>query len=406
MEQIREADPNFQIGPGKAEELARLCKELGADVVIFDNEMKTVQIYNLAKLTGALILDRFQLILEIFLKRASTREAKLQIQLAKLRYEYPRARERVRLARLGEQPGFYGLGKYQVDVYYQAIRRQMHHIKRVLASVRQRRSTLRYHRQRLGFYTVSLAGYTNAGKSTLFNALTSEGVPTNLGLFTTLSTTTRAISIGKRKLLLIDTVGFVDRLPIALVEAFRSTLEETIFADLILLILDLSEPTGEIERKLSTCIQTIQEIGASSVPMVTALNKIDLISPADAEEKKRHLSRFVQKSVLVSSLKMTNIELLLSEIERNLESPVEAAFVLPPSGRVQRSLSLIREMATVLDIEYSNSQISGKLAAYPRIIPKIVAEINGAGGEITLDRQKDLRDVHIMADVPASKTRF
>jgi len=406
MEQIREPDPNFQIGRGKAEELAHLCRELGVDVVIFDNEMKTVQIYNLAKLTGALILDRFQLILEIFVRRASTREAKLQIQLAKLRYEYPRAREKVRLARMGEQPGFYGLGKYQVDVYYQAIRRQMHHIRRNLASIRQKRGTRRYQRQRTGFYTVSLAGYTNAGKSTLFNALTSERVPTDLGLFTTLSTTTRAINIGKRKVLLIDTVGFIDRLPIALVEAFRSTLEETIFADLIVLVVDLNEPIVEIERKLSTCIQTIHEMGASGVPVVTALNKIDLISAEDAEEKKKCLSRFVQNSVPVSSLRMMNIELLLSEIEKNLESPVEAGFVLPLGSRVQRSLSLIREMATVLDIEYSKSQVSGKVAAYPRLVPKIIAEVRKAGGVITLVGQPLLRSEHSISGAHTSQTWF
>ncbi|MGB9841185.1 MAG: GTPase HflX, partial [Candidatus Bathyarchaeales archaeon] len=242
IEQIRAPDARYQIGAGKVEELARLVKETGAEKIIFDNALRTVQAYNLAKATGVEAIDRFKLILEIFTKRATTTEAKLQIQLATLQYELTHAKERVRLAKMKEQPGFMGLGAYEADVYYEAVKRQVHTIQRKLRKIREKRFLHRERRAELGFSTISLAGYTNAGKSSLFNALTEESTQVDNALFTTLSTTTRLIEISKRKFLLTDTVGFIDRLPLTLIEAFHSTLEETIYADLIILVLDISEP--------------------------------------------------------------------------------------------------------------------------------------------------------------------
>ena len=194
--------------------------------------MKTVQLYNLAKLTGIEVIDRFQLILEIFTRRASTSEAKLQIQLAQLQYELPHAKEKVRLKKLSEQQGFLGLGRYEVDNAYNTIHRQISHIRNKLKGIQKERRLHRARRRELGFPLISLAGYTNAGKSTLFNTLAEEAVPVDYGLFTTLSTTTRDIDLLGKKVLLTDTVGFIDRLPITLIEAFHSTLEETIFSEL------------------------------------------------------------------------------------------------------------------------------------------------------------------------------
>ncbi|HDM26903.1 MAG TPA: HflX family GTPase, partial [Candidatus Bathyarchaeota archaeon] len=191
LEQVREPDPKYQIGPGKAKELAELVSKLRANVVIFDNELKPVQAYNLAKLTGVEVIDRFQLILQIFALRASTKEAKLQIQLARLQYELARAKEKVRLAKMGEQPGFLGLGRYEVDDYYELIRRQIAYIKKKLRKVSSYRKLHRRRRRALGYPLVSLSGYTNAGKSTIFYALTQEFVPISPSLFTTLTTKTR-----------------------------------------------------------------------------------------------------------------------------------------------------------------------------------------------------------------------
>jgi len=269
LEQVRNRNPRYQIGSGKTKELAELVRKNGVEKTIFNNELTPVQAYNLAKATGVEAIDRFQLILEIFARRASTNEANLQIQLAKLRYELSRAKERVRLARMEEQPGFMGLGKYEVDLYYETVKRRIHSIQAKLKKKQKKRRLHRTRRAELGFTSISLAGYTNAGKSSLFNLLAEEMVPVDTSLFTTLSTTTRAVRLSKRKVLLTDTVGFIDRLPLTLIQAFRSTLEETIFSDLILLVVDLSEPDEDTERKLSCCLDTIQKIGATGIPTVT-----------------------------------------------------------------------------------------------------------------------------------------
>ena len=164
MEQVRERDPSYQIGRGKTTELADLVKKTSAEKIIFDNDLTTGQSYNLAKITGLTVIDRFQLILEIFSIRASTYEAELQIQLASLRYELSGAKERVKLAKIEEQPGFMGLGKYEVDVYYETVKKQISSIKDKLKKKQEERELHRVRRTELGFSSISLAGYTNAGK--------------------------------------------------------------------------------------------------------------------------------------------------------------------------------------------------------------------------------------------------
>ena len=216
MEQTRLPDSRYQIGAGKVEELARMVEETGAEKVIFDNTLRTLQTYNLAKATKVEVIDRFQLILEIFRKRATTTEAQMQIQLATVQNELKHAREKVRLSKGSEQPGFMGLGAYEADVYRDAIKRQVQTIKKKLVRIREKRVLQRERRTELGFLTVSLAGYTSSGKSSLFNALTADTVIVDKSLFTTLSTQTRMIEFSNRKFLITDTVGFIDRLPISL----------------------------------------------------------------------------------------------------------------------------------------------------------------------------------------------
>ena len=335
---MREPDPRYQIGSGKISELKELVTKTDAQRIIFDNELKPVQNYNLAKETGIEITDRFQLILEIFSKRASTREAQLQIQLARLKYELAHAKERVKLAKIEEQPGFGGLGAYEVDVYYEAVKRQIHIIQDKLKKIRRKRTLHRTRREELGFTSVSLAGYTSAGKSSLFNALTEETVKVGAGLFTTLSTTTRAIDLFGKKAFLTDTVGFIDRLPISLIEAFHSTLEETIFSDLILLVLDVSESESEIERKLSASLDTIEKIDASGVPIVTALNKIDLLSREETERRTDLLKDKAPNLVPISALQRTNVDSLKTELSRFLTPYVQTSFIVPINNE---SLSLL-----------------------------------------------------------------
>ena len=293
----------FGIGRGKAEEVKELVQELKPDVIIFDEMLKPSQMYNLASVCKIEIIDRERLILEIFEQRASTAESRIQIRLAQLRYELTRARDKVRLARAGEQPGFFGLGKYEADVYFLDIRRHISILKKKLEKEGTRRQLHRNQRAKAGLPTVSLAGYTSAGKTTLFNRLTGETKTTGQGLFTTLSTFTRAIDLQGDKVLLNDTVGFVSKLPAYMIEAFKSTLDELTYASLVLLVLDISEPVDEIARKYASSLDVIREFQVPTTKIIYVLNKIDMISIEDAFDKAGQLGILDSKRVLPVSAK-------------------------------------------------------------------------------------------------------
>src|ERR671933_1195708 len=249
----------YGIGAGKAEQVKELVKQLKPEIIIFDEVMKPTQQYNLATLCQVEIIDRERLILKIFEHRASTAESRIQIKLAQLQYDMVRAREKVRLAKKGEQPGFFGMGKYDADVYFLDINKRAALLKKKLEKEEKRRSLHRAQRSRAGLPTVSIAGYTSAGKTTLFNKLTGETKITGQGVFTTLSTFTRAIELQDGKVLLNDTVGFISKLPAYMIDAFKSTLDELTYASLVLLVLDISEPMDEIKRKLESSLDVINE---------------------------------------------------------------------------------------------------------------------------------------------------
>jgi GTP-binding protein HflX len=371
IDQTREADPRYQIGAGKVEELAQLVETTRADRVIFDNPLRTVQSYNLAKATHVEVIDRFQLILEIFMKRATTTEAQMQIKLAKLQYDLAQAKEKVRLAKKGEQPGFMGLGAYEVDVYYESVKKEVHAIRRKLKKIGEKRALHRRRRAELGFSTISLAGYTHSGKSSLFNALTDEQVRVDAMLFTTLSTTTRLVEFSKRKFLLTDTVGFIDRLPLMLIEAFHSTLEETIYSDLILLVVDASESKGTIEKKLSICLETIERIGASGIPIITVMNKIDLMSEAEMQQKICSLKARAPNPVPVSALYRTNLEQLQQEIQRVLKDRVRASFTIPLTDKSMPFISSLFKSADVQTIEYGENTVHVVFEGNPSFAEKV-----------------------------------
>jgi len=387
MEQVRRRDPKYQIGRGKTTELAEMVKKSEAEKIIFDNNLTPVQAYNLAKVTGLVVIDRFQLILEIFLRRASTYEAELQIQLASLRYELSKAKERVKLARMEEQPGFMGLGKYEVDIYFEAVKRQIGYVKEKLEKKQEERQLHRVRRDSLGFSSISLAGYTNAGKSSLFNLLTDEAVTVDNALFTTLSTTTRAVEFSKRKVLLTDTVGFIDRLPLTLVKAFHSTLEETIFSDVIILVVDLSEPDKEIQRKLSCSLDTIQQIGATGIPVVTALNKIDLLEEDELERKIEMLKEQAPNPVPISAVNRTNLDLLKQEITRFLEGFIEASFSVKISDESMAIVSELFEKAHVQNTEYDGEVVNVAFRAIPWHADRIKGRIEKLGGTFKLETE-------------------
>ena len=268
----------YGIGSGKAEEIKELVKESKAEQIIVDEHITSKQIYNLEKLTGVKVIDRERLILDIFYSRATTNEAKLQIQLAEIKYNMPRVRDIAKMmASSNERPGKGGSGEYTVDVKFRDLKRRMLSIKDKLKEAKSKREL--YHQQRVksGMPIVSLVGYTSAGKTTLFNLLTREHKETASKLFTTLSTTTRSAKLDeKTSVLLTDTIGFISRLPTYMIDAFKSTLEESLQADLILLLVDLSEDLErEIQVKYSSCWDVLKELNVDPTKVQVVLSKYD-----------------------------------------------------------------------------------------------------------------------------------
>jgi GTP-binding protein HflX len=383
MEQTRRPDARYQIGAGKVEELVQMVTDADAEKVIFDNQLRTRQSYNLAKATHVEVIDRFQLILEIFTKRATTTEAQLQIQLATLQNELKHAKEKVRLAKGSEQPGFMGLGAYEADVYSDAIKRQVQTIFKKLAKIREKRILHRERRVELGFLSISLAGYTSAGKSSLFNALTEETVRVDKSLFTTLSTTTRMVEFSNRKFLITDTVGFIDRLPLSLIEAFHSTLEETIYSDLIIVLLDLSEPMETIEKKNSICLETIARLGASGIPTITALNKIDLITEAERNQKLEALKDKTQNQILISAKCRTNLGELKQRIVEMLENYVQAQFSVPLTNKTMPFISWLHEKTDIRKEDFTNDSVEVVFEATPELAQQVRRKVEELNGKFT-----------------------
>src|SRR5215212_3156456 len=266
----------YGLGSGKAEEIKEFVKESNADQIIVDEHLTSKQIHNLEKLTGIQVIDRERLILNIFSSRATTTEAKLQIQLAEIKYEMPRVRESAKLTSGGERAGKGGMGEYTVDVKFRDLKRQASFIQQKLEYAHRKREL--YHRQRMetDLPVVSLVGYTSSGKTTLFNLLTESNKETSDDLFTTLSTTTRSLKINSNtKVLLVDTVGFISRLPHYMVDAFKSTLEESLGADLILLLIDSSETIEDIRVKYWSCWNVLGELEVDKSKVLVILTKYD-----------------------------------------------------------------------------------------------------------------------------------
>ena len=295
--------PKYGISGGAVEILEEISEKLRPDVIIFDEILKPSQNYNLATELHREILDREGLILEIFESRASSAESKLQVKLAQLRYEMARAKEKVRLANMGEQPGFMGIGKFEVDVYYNDIKHRMQTIRSKLEKAGKQRELHRQGRKRLGFNTISLAGYTSAGKTTLFNKATGESREQSQELFTTLTTTTRRITINQEPFLMSDTVGFISKLPAYMIDAFKSTLEELTFADIILLVIDISDSVFELKKKFSSCMRTLSELGVEKDKIVYVLNKSDLLKQDEINRKIDILNLSENKKVISVSAK-------------------------------------------------------------------------------------------------------
>ncbi|MEO2151596.1 MAG: GTPase HflX [Thermococcus sp.] len=363
LEQNREEHPRYNIGKGKLEELKELVRKLKPDKVVFANRLTPSQAYNLWKELRVEVIDRWQLVLEIFEKRAHSKEAKLQVELASLQYEVPLVKEAIRRIKLGDRAGFKGMGEYQTQQYLKHIRYRMGRIRKELERVKAEREVRRKKREEVGFILVSLAGYTNAGKSTLLNALAGESVEARNQMFTTLDTTTRRFKLGSKRVLITDTVGFIDGLPPFIVEAFHSTLEEIVKADIVLLVLDSSEPWREIARKFRASINVLRELKALDKPLIIALNKVDLIERGDAEEKARLLVELSEnlgvsiEGVAKVSAKERQLDELYSLLERVLlKLPKYGAFeiVVEDPSRVPAVMAFLSSVGEVLSVEYGD----------------------------------------------------
>ena len=388
LTQSREEDAAYMFGEGKVDELAALVVETGADVVVVDNRVGPYQLYNIgSKLPDEVeVVDRFTLILDIFGQRAHTKKAQLQVELAELRYELPRAEAKASLAKRDERPGFMGLGEYD-ESREQDIKAQIARIKRELDAIAEKEETRREERRESGFDLVALAGYTNAGKSTLRRQLAADlSVDENEDLhpdldptaesedrlFTTLGTTTRRADTGTRDVLLTDTVGFISNLPHWLVESFKSTLDSVYRADLVLLVVDASESTEEMREKLVTCHDTLYE--RNEAPIVTVLNKVDKVDECELEEKKRALSALAPNPVVVSGLTGENIGELTARIEAELPDWQHERLLLPMTDDTMSLVSWVHDHGHVEREEYDGDSVTLEFEARPAVVEKARAK--------------------------------
>jgi GTP-binding protein HflX len=392
LTQARKADPSLQFGEGKVEELRETMLRTGADTVVFDNELGPYQRFNLGQQLpdDVAVLDRFKLILDIFGQRAETRKAQLQVELAELRYELPRAEAKTSLAQREERPGFMGLGEYD-ESREEDIKAQISEIRDELASIEETERQRREQRHESGFDLVALAGYTNAGKSTLLRALAddlavdeNEELHPDLDptaesqdrLFTTLGTTTRRMEIDRRDVLVTDTVGFISDLPHWLVESFKSTLDSVYRADLVLLVVDVSEPIEEIREKLVTSHDTLYE--RNEAPIVTVLNKTDRVDEAELAEKREALAALASNPVAVSAREGERLADLRERIHRTLPPQEHETLVLPLADGVMSLVSWIHDNAHVKDAEYGESEVVLDFQAKPDVVERARARARDA----------------------------
>jgi GTP-binding protein HflX len=294
---LRAPSPALFVGKGKAEELAAQAKEDGAEVIVFDSALSPAQQRNWEELAGMAVIDRQEVILEVFADRAHTREAVLQVALARMEYSLPRlTRAWTHLSRQRGRGTMGGEGETQLEQDRRVVRDRIAHLKAELAQVVRQRGVQRTRRVRVPVPTASIVGYTNAGKSSLLNRLTGSQVLAENKLFATLDPTTRQLVLpGNQKLLLTDTVGFIRRLPHGLVEAFKATLEEVLVADFLIHVVDITSP--HFEKHRATTLSVLAELGAGDRPVVNVFNKVDL---ADLLEK-RAAKHSVPDALLVSA---------------------------------------------------------------------------------------------------------
>jgi GTP-binding protein HflX len=326
-------DPKSYFGSGKLEEIKKEVREIGADLVLVNDLLKPSQMLNLQKGIGVEVWDRVQLILRIFTDRAKSAEAQLQVERASLQNQIPIVREAIAQSKRGENPGFLAGGEIGTEPLLNQIRRRIKAIDDRLDKLKRESGRRRERRKRSGFFVVSVAGYTNAGKSTLVSAMTGAALLIEDRMFSTLSTTTRKLAQLNGVVLMSDTVGFIESLPTFMIEAFNSTISEIYSSDLILLVVDISEDDEAIERKLLVSKEILEE-NDDPPPVIVVLNKADEISQEAVAWKVRKLkSRGLigpESHVAVSAKNKVGVEELLTLITSRIDRLVSAVIELDP----------------------------------------------------------------------------
>src|SRR6188474_2335648 len=375
-------DPATFIGAGKVSSLAAACDETDVDVVIFDNELSPAQLRQLEERLERKVIDRTQLILDIFARRARTREGKWQVELAQLKYLLPRlAGSGTALSRLGGGIGTRGPGETKLETDRRRIRVRIQGIQREIEQVRARRAQLRERRQKRSVPTVALVGYTNAGKTTLFNRMTNEQATVSDALFVTLDPLVRQVRLrDQRELLISDTVGFIDRLPHALVAAFRATLEEVAEADLALHVIDAASP--ERERHMAAVRRVLEEVGAAGVPVIDVYNKIDVLS----QDERRRLQNADPGAALVSARTGEGLDELLQMVAARVALDTRRITITFDSDKPfdREQVSRLYRVARVISHVATNGRIVIEADVPRRFIERLTSPAS----------REDLADVH------------
>ena len=350
MQKRESPDSATCLGSGMIQEVAKLCNEHKVTLIIFDRELTPTQIRNIENITDVRVIDRTMLILDIFAQRARSKEGKLQVELAQLKYIMPRLTGKgISMSRLGAGIGTRGPGETKLETDRRHIRRRMETIKSQLKNVETRRNQLRSRRRKNGVITAAIVGYTNAGKSTLMNLLTQAGVLAEDKLFATLDPTSRALKLPNGvSIMLIDTVGLVRRLPHHLVESFKSTLEEAALADIILNVCDASNPEAKLH--LDTTRDLLSQLGCTSQPVISIMNKCDLIPGIKNTPT-------IGNTVKISAIEGYGIDNLLHTIEINLPIRIQKLNLLIPFSDAS-IISEIYKTSTVIKEEYTESGIN------------------------------------------------